>query len=104
MGDSTGGGLEPVWSRRPGELYYLYRTRRVMAAPYPVKADAFVPGNPRVWTEAPVSPVLGARNYDAGPDGKSIVVLVAGETAGQKTSTQVTLLVNFFDELRRRAP
>jgi hypothetical protein len=35
------------------------------------------------------------------PDGKHIVAAVAVD---QKPPTHVVLLVNFFDELRRRAP
>jgi hypothetical protein len=39
------------------------------------------------------------------PDGKRVaVVLPSVETNEQKPITQVTLLLNFFDELRRRVP
>jgi hypothetical protein len=47
----------------------------------------------------------GSRNLDLAPDGKRFVVLTMPETAGgQKGSVHVTMLENFFDELRRRIP
>jgi hypothetical protein len=51
---------------------------------------------------AEVGPSL---NYDLHPDGKRIVALLpAASSTGSKDSTHVTILFNFFDELRRRAP
>jgi hypothetical protein len=43
--------------------------------------------------------------YDAAPDGKRFaMVLYPDGTADEKPITHVTLLLNFFDELRRRVP
>jgi hypothetical protein len=40
-----------------------------------------------------------------GADGKRFAVFPAAETAGpEKGSVHLTFLLNFFDELRRRAP
>jgi hypothetical protein len=44
-------------------------------------------------------------NLDLAPDGKRFAVFLRQEASGeQKGSVHVTVLLNFFDELRRRAP
>ena len=45
-------------------------------------------------------------NFDLAPDGKRFAVLLAPEADAeqQRARTQVTFLLNFFDELRRKAP
>jgi hypothetical protein len=41
----------------------------------------------------------------SGPDGKRFVVLTRPDATGEpKVSVHVTVLLNFFDELRRRVP
>jgi len=48
----------------------------------------------------------GQRNVDLAPDGKRIVALLpATEAKGApEAQNQVTFLMNFFDELRRKVP
>ena len=41
---------------------------------------------------------------DLAPDGKRLAALVADDADGEKLPTHLTFLLNFFDELRRRAP
>jgi hypothetical protein len=42
---------------------------------------------------------------DVSPDGKRFAVIPRAESTGeQKGSVHVTVLLNFFDELRRRVP
>ena len=43
------------------------------------------------------------RSYDPAPDGKHIVALMPAD-APQEREGRVVFLLNFFDELRRRAP
>jgi hypothetical protein len=43
--------------------------------------------------------------YDAAPDGRHIVAIMPAESVESlKSRHQVVFLLNFFDELRRRAP
>jgi hypothetical protein len=67
------------------------------------RGDSFVTGTPRVWSEQ--SPVIlsATRSYDPAPDGKSIVALMQADTPDEPHD-RVIFLLNFFDELRRRAP
>ena len=41
---------------------------------------------------------------DLAPDGKRLTAIVADEASGPKVYTHLTFLLDFFDELRRRAP
>jgi Tol biopolymer transport system component len=95
---STGGGHRPVWSKRGSELFYG-STEGMMVAEYTANGDAFETGKPRLWA---AKKDLGAY-FDLAPDGKRFAVLQ--EAAPVENGTEhVTFLLNFFDELRRRAP
>jgi dipeptidyl aminopeptidase/acylaminoacyl peptidase len=101
---STGGGRIPLWSRNGRELLFVAPDRRVMAAGYTAQGDTFVAAKPRVWTEARVRGFGGFPAYDIAPDGKRLAAMVADEKAAEKLPTNLTVLVNFGDELRRKAP
>jgi hypothetical protein len=58
-----------------------------------------------VWSEKQIGGVIGNKNVDLAPDGKRIIALMPVETAeAQKAQNQVTFLMNFSDELRRKIP
>jgi serine/threonine-protein kinase len=99
---STGGGFAPEWSRDGRELIYISLDRRVMAATYTAKGDSFTPGTLQVWAEARIRTGALGRPYDLTPDGKRLAAILAGDD--EKLPTHLTVLLNFFDELRRRAP
>ena len=69
----------------------------MMAVGYTVSGDMFVAAKPHLWA---AKKDLGA--FDLAPDGKRFAVLQPDE-AGQNASPHVVVLLNFFDELRRRA-
>jgi Tol biopolymer transport system component len=102
---SMGGGLYPVWSRDGRELLFATLDQRVMAVGYSVSGDSFAAGKPRVWSGTRLLNVAGAQVYDLAPDGKRLAAILASDDASaQKLPTHLTFLLNFFDELRRRAP
>jgi hypothetical protein len=43
-------------------------------------------------------------DYDIAPDGKRLAAIVADDVISEKLPTHLTFLLNFTDELRRRAP
>jgi serine/threonine-protein kinase len=102
---STGGGGYPLWTKSGRELFYLSAggAVQVMQVTYSVKDGAFVPDKPRVWLEKNPSN-MSAIPPDLTPDGKRFVVLLPDTPVENKPSTHVTFLLNFFDELRRKAP
>jgi serine/threonine-protein kinase len=95
---STGGGGRPVWSKKAPELFYR-SSEGMMVASYTANGEAFVASKPRLWAG---KKDLG-EFFDLAPDGKRFAVLQA-EASEQKGPAQVTYLLNFFDELRRRVP
>jgi Tol biopolymer transport system component len=103
---STGGGRHPVWSRNGRELFYQAQDNRIMVVTYTAKGDSFAADKPRPWARTQIlEPNVLYWNLDLAPDGKRFVVSPRPEAAGgQKGSVHVTVLLNFFDELRRRVP
>ena len=76
-----------------------------MAVSYTVKGEAFSAEPSRVWSSVIPVTAPGSYTYDLAPDGKRIVTFLPyGELDNQKPLAHLTLLLNFFDELRRRAP
>jgi Tol biopolymer transport system component/predicted Ser/Thr protein kinase len=103
---STGGGLHPIWSRAGRELFYETLDNRIMVSTYTAKADSFAVDKPRLWSSTQILEAPGfSWNLDLAPDGKRFAVLPRPDATGeQKGSVHVTVLLNFFDELRRRVP
>ncbi len=103
---STGGGSHPIWSRNGRELFYEGPGNHITAAAYTATADAFATDKPHPWSNAQIlDPAAILWNLDLAPDGKRFAVFPRPDATGeQKGSVHVTVLLNFFDELRRRVP
>jgi Tol biopolymer transport system component/predicted Ser/Thr protein kinase len=100
---SNAGGRFPVWSRSSRELFYVGRDNRIMVASYSANAGAFVPDKPKQWSPTSIFPTGNFSNLDLAPDGKRFVVVPSAvEGEDDKGNVHVTVLLNFFDELRRR--
>jgi Tol biopolymer transport system component len=101
---SRGGGFYPFWSNDGRQLFYETADNRIMVVDYAANGDSFKPGTPRPWSDKQIF-YEGFLNLDLAPDGKRFVVLTLPETAdGEKGSVHVTMLENFFDEVKRRIP
>jgi serine/threonine-protein kinase len=101
---SIAGGTMPVWSKSGRELAYETRDGRLMRVSYDVNGDTFTPGKPRLWSTHPISSVP-EQNMDLAPDGKHLAVIVPQPASGEQRSPDgVTLLLNFFDDLKQRVP
>ena len=98
---SNGGGRLAVWSRNGRELFYEAEDQ-IMVVSYAVQGASFIPDKPRLWSSHRLVSSENFRNYDLAPDGKRFAIVKPIEEA--KPTTQVNVLLNFFDELRRRAP
>ncbi len=95
---STGGGDWPVWSKKTQELFYRNRDG-MMVASYTASGGQFQSAKPRLWVEKKDL----SQWFDLAPDGKRFAI-VQDAAAQQRSSTQVTFLLNFFDEINRRVP
>jgi hypothetical protein len=94
-------GSHPFWSQT--ELFFISDDNRIMATPYSANSDSF-PAAPHLWSTAPILETSVARILDIAPDGKRVAVLRTGGTNEENDSVHVTVLLNFFDWLRRRVP
>jgi len=96
---STEGGLDPRWSRDGRELFYRTRGISRMMVVDVQTGPSFRAGKPRMLFEEQSY----SYTYDISPDGKRFLMIKSLGSA-QGPSDQVTVVLNWFDELRRRAP
>ena len=99
---STEGGTEPVWNPNGRELFYRNgdKMMAVEVAPQP----SFAAGKPRTLFEGQYMPTLTMPpNYDVSPDGQRFLMLKPGEQAAA-APTQINVVLNWFEELKRRVP
>jgi serine/threonine-protein kinase len=104
---STGGGFCPIWSHDGRRLFFLNPDPRIMVARYSVLAGSFAAEKAQVWSEKALARMGGNYAYDLAPDdGRFAVVLdpAVTEEADERPRERVTVLLNFFDELRRKLP
>lgn len=72
-----------------------------MSVGYRVSGNSFVAEKPRVWA----ANVRTDGEFDLAPDGQRVAMSVPVATPGAQTREHsVVFVLNFFDELRRRAP
>ena len=77
--------------------------RHIMVVDYSANGDSFVPGKPRLWSEAILWYPDPAQMFDVAPDGKRVAAVLTDADSGmEKPLTHATFLLNFFDELRRK--
>jgi Tol biopolymer transport system component len=100
---SNTGGMMAAWSPAAHELFYRTEDQHLMVAGYAVKGNSFVAGKPRIWFREPLANLGLTTNFDLAPNGKRFaVVLPSGDKEPPEGRSHVTLLLNFFDEVRRR--
>jgi Tol biopolymer transport system component len=100
---SNAGGVMPIWSQDGHELFYRTEDQRIMVVSYAVKGESFVAGKPRVWFGKQLANIGLTVNLDLAPDGKRVVALMPAESPERREAqNHVMLVVNFFDEVRRR--
>jgi hypothetical protein len=74
-----------------------------MVVDYSVDGNAFASGKPRLWCRQILTAVV--TNLELAPDGKRFAAFTQPEAAGEsKSNVHITMLQNFFDELKRRIP
>jgi serine/threonine-protein kinase len=100
---SNAGGVMPIWSRDGRELFYRTEDQRIMVVNYAVKGESFLAGKPRVWFGKQLANIGLTLNLDLAPDGKRFAVVMPAESPEPpEAQNHVIMMVNFFDEVRRR--
>jgi dipeptidyl aminopeptidase/acylaminoacyl peptidase len=104
---STDFAAYPVWSPRGRELFFRSEDNRIMVAGYTATGTSFTADKPRVWSEKQLASVGTpglTGSFDVARDGRVVALLPAETAATAEAPHHVTFVLNFFDELRRRAP
>jgi eukaryotic-like serine/threonine-protein kinase len=97
---STAGGTEPVWSRDGREIFYRSEDRMMAARVLP--GGTFSVETPRVLFEGHFVPTRrGEAAYDVLPDGQQFLMVQPDE---RSVPTHLNLVLQFSEELKRRAP
>jgi serine/threonine-protein kinase len=97
---STAGGTEPVWARSGGELFF--RNGDQMLAVTINAQPGFSASPPKILFAGPFSRTTGRVTYDVSPDGQRFVMFQSGDE--EQTSSQINVVMNWFEELKRRVP
>jgi serine/threonine-protein kinase len=99
---STDGGTQPVWARNGRELFYRNGDKMMLAAVE--TRPVFTAAKPRLLFEAhyetgfsPFEP-----DYDVSPDGQRFLMVKGSEQ--ESAATELNVVLNWSDELRRLAP
>ncbi len=95
---STEGGSEPVWSRNGKELFYRAGKRLLVVT---MGAGA-APGKPKVLFEGDFRVGDRIPGYDVSPDGQRFYFIQTNRQTEQRGKLDIVL--NWFDELKRRVP
>jgi Tol biopolymer transport system component len=98
---STEGGTEPVWSRNGRELFY--RSGDKMMAVEIDTRSTFSAGKPKSLFQGLYQPTpTFDANYDVAPDGRRFLMIKPG--GEEQAPTQVNVVLNWFEELKRLVP
>jgi Tol biopolymer transport system component len=100
---STDGGTEPMWNRNGRELFY--RSGNKMMAVQVTTQPGFSVGKPTMLFEKEYAksefPATGVA-YDVSADGQRF--LMVKETDQNAAAAQINVVLNWFEELKRRVP
>jgi len=104
---SIGGGTQPVWSRDSQELFYRSPDGMMMAATIAGEAT------PQVTERNPLFPAASFRSggnfmrqYHVARDGRFLMMRLPGAESGDEAAAplEITVVLNWFEELRVRVP
>ena len=99
---STEGGTEPVWNPNGRELFYRSEDK-IMAVDIATQ-PGFAAGRPRKLFEGRYveTPNPSTTYYDVSPDGQRFLMIKESEQ--NSSATQINVVLNWFEELKRKAP
>lgn len=103
---STSGGSRPAWARGGRELFYLNAMNVLTVVPVKLTDTAFSAGNPSVVFDTRYAVPQAGRTYDVSPDGQRFLMIKEAAPVATSTATPASMVVvvNWFQELKARAP
>ena len=97
-------GHIPLWSPDGKELFYVPGLGQLVVVAVNTHPTFSVSDPVAVPRRFPSAAPTYPRAFDMTPSGKLVAVVSAGLTPGGGTTSQVRVVLNWFDELRQRAP
>jgi serine/threonine-protein kinase len=98
-------GSYPLWGPKGGELFYRAPLGQIFSVAYRAQGKAFEAAKPVQWSPAAVAAFSSYSPYDVARDGKRFLIYpTASRANGDVGTVRVTVILNFFDELKRRLP
>ncbi len=104
---SIGGGVQPVWSQDGQELFYHGAGGMMMAARITGDATPLVSDRTELFSTTRYRTGQGPRLYHVAPDGRFLMMRTPGASGsgdGGASTPQITVVLNWFEELRARVP
>ena len=108
---STTGGWSPAWSGDGRELFYVIPSNptTMMAAKIEVSGSSLEPAKPVRLFDGKYMKMNPSRSYDVTPDGQSFWMIQYGGEENEARGDayfgdKVSVVVNWFEELKRLAP
>lgn len=95
---STDGGHYPLWNPNGRELFYRDEDKMMVVE---IASNGEL-GAPKVLFEKPLAYSSAGLNYDVAPDGRRFVMI--DESDAEPAPTQLVLVQNWAEELRRLVP
>jgi hypothetical protein len=104
---SIGGGVQPVWSQDGQELFYHGAGGMMMAATITGDATPLVSDRSELFSTTRYRTGIGPRLYHVAPDGRFLMMRTPGSSGsgdGGPSTNQITVVLNWFEELKERVP
>jgi serine/threonine-protein kinase len=101
---STGGGTRPAWARNGREIFYLKSDGTLIAVPIESGGERLVVGVGKALFQGPYFRGQTGRTYDVSSDGQRFLMIRNAATTMEQRPTQIVVVLNFFEELKRLAP
>jgi hypothetical protein len=82
----------------------VYQTlaRSIMRVEYTIKENAFLAGKSRAWSNTQLSDMGQNGVFDVEPDGKHLLAVTPSDGGNPNRHLELPILLNFFDEVKRR--
>jgi Tol biopolymer transport system component len=100
---STGGGSNPSWAADGRQLYF-YATDQILAVPISEGNGTLTAGRPRELLRVRFEDPYGIGSFDVSRDGSRFFGVFGADDSSPAERRQATLILNWFDELRRLVP
>jgi serine/threonine-protein kinase len=100
---STAGGVVPCWSPNGRELLYRTDANQVMVVSYKTAGESFAPSEAQPWSRQTLADTGVLPNFAVDASGERILALMPTAPRNPQSANHVTVILNFDEEVRRRA-